>query len=147
MDQFGYKWRFTDPDYDILPEIHLNQIIPLNPYGAKILWDYISDVDLHLNVPFKHNFFKNVNSFDVDPDNRKRTKKWLYQTGIPFKKEVLVSWTKTEAAIVPWKVVVKYFDSFYYSIGDDLTIIDEGLAWAILFFHKEQIFYGNNNRL
>ncbi len=47
--------------------------------------------------------------------------------------------------IVPWKLVVKYFDSFYYGGSDDLTIIDKSLNWALLFFHEDEIYFGTNN--
>lgn len=44
--------------------------------------------------------------------------------------------------IVPWKLLVKYFDSFYYA--DDLTVIDETLSWALLFYHEDEIYFGTN---
>ena len=45
--------------------------------------------------------------------------------------------------IVPWKLFIKYFDSFYNS--DDLTIIDQSLTWALLFYHESEIYFGTNN--
>lgn len=46
--------------------------------------------------------------------------------------------------IVSWKLLVKYFDSFYYSVSDDLTVIDQSLTWALLFYHEDEIYFGTN---
>ena len=44
--------------------------------------------------------------------------------------------------IVPWKLFIKYFDSFYL---DDLTLFDQSLTWALLFYHESEIYFGTNN--
>ncbi len=46
--------------------------------------------------------------------------------------------------IVPWKMLVKYFDDFYYGVSDDLTIIDDYMNWALFFHHEGQIYFGTN---
>ena len=45
-----------------------------------------------------------------------------------------------------WKLLVKYFDDFYYGSSDDLTIIDESLNWAVLFYHENEIYFGSNEK-
>ncbi len=60
---------------------------------------------------------------------------------MPFNKNVFLSWQPEDAMIVPWKLLIKYFDSFYYG-GDDLTIIDESLNWSILFYHEDEVYFG-----
>ena len=46
--------------------------------------------------------------------------------------------------IVPWKLLIKYFDDFDYA--DDLTVIDQSLNWAMLFFHEGTIYFGSNEK-
>jgi hypothetical protein len=46
--------------------------------------------------------------------------------------------------IVPWNILIKYFDSFYYSSSDDLTVINPDLIWALLFYHEDEIYFGTN---
>jgi hypothetical protein len=41
-------------------------------------------------------------------------------------------------------MVVKYWDDFWYPGSDDLTVIDESLAWALLFWHESEAFFGDN---
>ena len=43
MSEFTLKWRFTEEEYDCLPEQHLNELKPLNKIGAEFLVDFLSD--------------------------------------------------------------------------------------------------------
>jgi len=144
MTNFPLKWRFTEEKYDKLPMSHLNQLKPLDANASKFLWDYISDTRLHDQVPFKKGFFKSIDKAKILEGNEKEIKKWLYQRGIEFDKEVYLSWQPNEALIVPWKLLIKYFDVFYYPVSDDLTVIDQSLVWALLFYHEDEIYFGTN---
>ena len=145
MGDFGRKWRFTEEKYDKLPDQHLNQLKPLDKEAAKFLWDYIASINLHNDIPFKKGYFRTIDKTNILDDNEKEIKKWLYQRGLPFDKLVFLSWDQRDAMIGPWKQLIKYFDSFYYGGSDDLTIIDQSLSWALLFFHEDEIYFGTNN--
>ena len=144
LDDFRLKWRFTDEKYDKLPDQHLELLHPLDKAAAKFLSDYIDTNCLHGDVPFKKEFFRTIDKAKVLADNQKEVKKWLYQRGLPFDKLVFLCWSQQDAMIVPWKILIKYFDSFYYGGSDDLTIIDQTLTWALLFYHEDEIYFGTN---
>ncbi|MFN8277463.1 MAG: hypothetical protein U0T84_08275 [Chitinophagales bacterium] len=144
MDDFRLKWRFTVEKYNKLPVHHLDQLKPLDNEAAKFLWDHIAKAGLHSDTPFKKDFFRTVDKARILDGNQKEIKKWLYQRGIPFDKPVFLSWQPTEAMIVPWKLLIKYFDSFYYGSSDDLTVMDQSLNWALLFYHEGEIYFGAN---
>jgi hypothetical protein len=144
MTDFPFKWRFIEEAYDQIPDEHLSQIRPLDKEASKYLWDYISQTGLHKDVPFKKDFFRTIDKGKILDGNEKEIKKWLYQRGLPFDKDVYLSWQPTEAMIVPWKILIKYFDSFYYGSSDDLTVIDQSLTWALLFYHEDEIYFGTN---
>lgn len=136
------NWRFIDEKYDKLPDLHLEQLKPLNRNASEFIWNFIQNSQLHDDIPFKKGFFRNVDKAQIDEENQKDVRKWLYERGLPFAKEVILSWGPAEVMIVPWKLLVKYFDSFYYPISDDLTVIDESLNWALLFYHEHEIYFG-----
>ena len=142
MNDFGLKWRFIEEKYNKLPNQHLEQLKPLDDEAARFLWDYIVMTNLHHEIPFQTEFFQKIDKAKILDTNQKEIKKWLYQRGIAFDKPVFLSWNPTEAMIVPWKLFIKYFDSFYYSGADDLTIIDQSLHWALLFYHEDEIYFG-----
>ena len=144
MTDFGLKWRFTDEMYDKIPDEHLNQLRPLDKEAAKYLWDYISETGLHKDVPFKKDFFRTIDKARILNGNEKEIKQWLYHRALPFDKPVYLSWQPDHAMIVPWKLLVKYYDSFYYGCSDDLTVIDQSLTWALLFYHEDEIYFGTN---
>lgn len=142
MDSFHLEWRFTEEKYDLLPNEHLNQLKPLNEEASKFLWNFIEQTDLHNDMPFKKDLFKTIDKAKILEDNKKDIKKWLYHRGLPFDKQVFLSWRPTYGMIVPWKIFIKYFDSFYYGGSDDLTIIDQSLTWSLLFYHEDEIYFG-----
>ena len=146
LNDFQLKWRFTDTNYNLLPEAHLEQLMPLNKEASTFLWRHIMIVDLHKDIPFKKGFFKSIDKAKLSDVNTSEIKKWLYQRGFSFDKEVYLSWQPEEAMVVPWKILIKYFDDFYYSGSDDLTVIDASLHWALLFYHESEIYFGSNEK-
>jgi len=146
IEKFQLKWRFIEEQYDKLPEIHLEQLKPLNNDASKFIWDYILSSGMHNEMPFKKDFYKTVDKARILDTNENEIKNWLYQRGLPFEKEVLLSWQPNVAMMVSWKILIKYFDSFHYGSSDDLTIIDQSLNWAILFYHEDEIYFGTNEK-
>jgi hypothetical protein len=146
IDKFRMKWRFNDTKYDELLREHLDQLKPLDNMASKFLWKYIADTELHKDVPFKKDYFQVIDKAKVSDDNEKEIKKWLYQRGLKFDHQVYLSWSPDDAMIVPWKLLIKYFSSFYYSGSDDLTVIDQSLNWALLFYHENEIYFGTNEK-
>lgn len=141
LSESKLQWLFVGEN---IQQEHLDQIKPLDSKGAKFLWDYISDCDLHNDIPFRKGFFRTIDKALVTNDNQSVIKKWLYQRGLPFDKQVYLSWQPNEALILPWKLLVKYYEVFAHP-GADLTVIDESLTWALLFYHENEIYFGTNN--
>jgi hypothetical protein len=144
LEDFDLIYRFTEEKCYTLPTQHIDQLKPLDKEAAKFLWDFISITNLHEDEPFKKDFFRTIDHICVSEDNEKEIKKWLYQRGFSFDKPVFLSWDRENAIIVPWKLLIKYFDSFYYGGLDDLTVIDESLNWALIFAHWDVIYFGTN---
>lgn len=144
MDSFGLKWPFAGEMLGRLPREHLEQLIPLDSRASAFLWDYVSATGLHRDVPFRKGFFKHIDRAKMLEGNERTVRKWLYLRGLPFDKKVYLSWQPDGAMIVPWKLLVRYFDSFYYGCSDDLTVIDASLNWALLFYHEDEIYFGTN---
>ncbi|MBE7689025.1 DUF2947 family protein [Tenacibaculum finnmarkense genomovar ulcerans] len=145
MNEFSLKWRFTEEEYDILPETDLNELKPLNKVGAEFINDYLSSRQIHSEIPFKKGLFRNLDRAKILNENEEDITKWLYESEIPFDKEVYLSWDNETGMITKWEYIVKYWDSLYYSASDDLTIFDQNLEWIMLFFHEDEIYFGTNN--
>lgn len=146
ISKFPLKWRFTDEQYFVMPQIHLEQLKPLDRDASKFLWDYILVSGLHNDDPFKRGLFSVIDEAKIVEGNENDIRKWLYHRGLPFEKYVYLSWQPDTTMVVPWKIFIKYFDEFYYAIADDLTIIDKSLNWALLFHHEHEIYFGSNEK-
>jgi len=149
MSDFAMKWRFTDPKYDVLPHDHLAQVHPLDDQSAELIWKLIHDSNVHAVDPFKPGFFKHQESTEIGDSHGTqiedaRIRKWLYRCALPFDHSIYLSWQPTLAIKTTWKMLVKYWTSFYYPISDDLSVIDESLDWCILFHHEHEIHFGTN---
>jgi len=145
MEQFALKWRFTDPRYRVLPPLHLEQVKPLSSESAQRLWDLARP--LHKDLPFTPGFFRVVESMPLDNTDAsaiRAVRKWLFGRGVPLKSPVYLSYQPEWAITTTWKLVVKYWDDFWYPGSDDLTVVDDSLAWAFLFWHESEAFFGNN---
>jgi hypothetical protein len=144
MEQFALKWRFTDPHYRALPAVHLEQVKPLSLESSRRLWDLM--LPLHGDLPFTPGMFRSVESVSLDnsdPAATRDVRKWLFDRGVPFKLPVYLSYRPECAIATTWKMVVKYWDDFWYPGSDDLTVVDESFAWALLFWHESEAFFGD----
>ncbi len=144
MTEFTLKWRFTEEKYGLLSEQHIAELKPLDKTGAEFLADYISTCRLHSQMPFKNDLFRNLDKVRILDGNEKEITRWLYQRAIPFDKEVYLSWDDRNGMITKWEFLVKYWDSIFYGDSDDLTVFDQSLEWALLFFHEDEIHFGTN---
>lgn len=145
MEEFPLRWRFTDPRYDVLPPDHLVQVRPLAPESARRVWDLT--LPLHGALPFTPGFFRSVESIRLDgadPEAVGAVRKWLFGRGVPFAAEVYLSYQPGEAIATTWKMLIKYWPAFWYAGSDDLTVSDGSLAWALLLWHEEEAFFGDN---
>ena len=145
MKQFSLQWRLTDPKYRVLPQVHLEQIKPLDEGSAKRLFDFTQP--WFNELPFTQGYFTNVASMptNVQSDQEIRlVRKWLYQREVPFQRRVLLSWNGTVAAMSTWKIVVKYWDELWYPGSDDLVVFDDSLSWALFLFHEEVAFFAKH---
>lgn len=149
MADFPLKWRFTDPKYSVLPAAHLEQVRPLDTISAKRVSRFVSESGLHDEIPFRASIFQHVESTKIgdshgNEEEDDRIRKWLYRCAIPFDRKIFLIWQPEWVVETTWKMLVKYWTDFYYPISDDLTVCDESLQWALLFFHEHEIFFGNN---
>ena len=145
MEQFALKWRFTDPRYRALPPAHLEQVRPLSSESSLQLWELT--LPLYQDLPFTPGLFRGVESVrldNADPSAIRAVRKWLFGRGVPFKSAVYLSYQPEWAIATTWKMVVKYWDDFWYPGSDDLRVVDESLSWALLFWHESVAFFGDN---
>lgn len=110
MDNFTLNWRFMDERYGVIPSDHLSELKPLDEAASNFLDTFLSRTHIHLQVPFKTDFFRTIDRARILTGNEKEIKKWLYHRALPFDKLVYLSWDKKTSMKTKWKYVVKYWD-------------------------------------
>jgi len=148
FDQFRYKWRFTEPKYNVLPAHHLEQIQPLDQAAATLLVDLTVGSGRFDKWPFSNPEYIYIEKIKIPQGEEAEAivKKWLYRRGLPFEQQVFASWDNISAAITTWKMIVKYWSDFYYPGSDDLIVVDKSLDWSLLFSHEDEIIFGTDRQ-
>jgi hypothetical protein len=145
MDQFALRWRFTDPAHRVLPREHLEHIKPLHAESAVRLCDLISH--WYPLPPAGQAGFTKIARARIDayePDEVQLVRKWLYERAIPFKRQVFVLWDRHTAAITTWKMMLRYWDAFWYPSSDDVIVFDASLLWLLFLWHEEEAFFASS---
>lgn len=85
---------------------------------------------------------KHVMLSDVwnDPIKIQGVRDWLYQTGVPFSNRVFLLYDSVVVS-TDWKIVVKYWDAFAWSVGMEMVALDESRSWVCSFHHEEVITF------
>tara|TARA_B110000211_G_C14075699_1_gene551922 strand:+ start:2593 stop:3063 length:471 start_codon:yes stop_codon:yes gene_type:complete len=142
MEDFTLNWRITDENYTVLPQIHLEQLLPLDEEGSNSIDDFINDNELHDDFPFKTDFFTKNEDIAIEEGQEKKIERWFGTLGLNIEDDVYLSWDPETALKTKLKYVIKYWKSLYHRDSDDLTVFSADLNWALLFFHEGRIYFG-----
>ncbi len=149
ISHWPLSWRLEQRGSPVQPH-HLAQMKALSGEDAARVWKLILDLGVHDEFPFRRSLFDTVQTLSLQAVSHQdelaaespRVKKWLFTHGVPFRQPVYLSYQPDTAVLTTWKMLIRYWDLFYYSISDDLTVIDETLNWALLFYHEHQLYFG-----
>jgi hypothetical protein len=153
---FPTRWSFlgSPEDAAAIPPAHKDQIHFLSEEASRCVgrFLYASRMLDGLNpygydgctwIPFRKNYFRQVDDCMITLNGDQKIKKWLYNRGIPFGKEVILDADISGRAVVlTWKMVIKYWEGLFFA--DDLVIFDETLNWGLFYFHESHLYFGKN---
>ncbi len=150
IEQWHLGWRFEEASIDV-PQHHLQQMHCLSREDAGALWKLIiKERQLHEDFPFTATKLYFIEKKDISEDSHEfhsssnnEVKKWLYHCGVPFKQQIYLSYYKSEAIATTWKMLVKYWPIFYYSVADEITAIDASGDWALHLHHEDVFYFGS----
>ncbi|MDR0352046.1 MAG: DUF2947 domain-containing protein [Opitutaceae bacterium] len=151
LDEWRYAWRIEQLESP-LSALDRERIRPLSVASSKRIAGYLDATNLHGDFPFKEGFFHRIESLALTPVDHQdkllkedqKVKKWLYRRGIPFDAPVFLTYDSSTVVLTTWKMLVRHWQLFYYSISDDLTVCDHSMNWCLLFFHEHELFFGTN---
>jgi len=147
LEEFVLSWRFTDKKYDELPVSHIKELKPFNKDASQFIDKLIKEKNIHNQFPFNNDTHILIDKVEIIDGNDKEIQHWLSQRNLSSEDQVYLSWDSETSLKTKWKYVVEYWDTFYYSVSDDLTIFDESMDWMLLFFHENEIYWGTSKAI
>lgn len=142
---FRFAGRFTDEKWDKLRDEDLEVLVPLDKQASQLLAQYL--VEIHEKSSyrgFRSGLYRTIETIAISGDDEQEIKKWLSQRGIPPDRQVFLSWVNLTSMIAPWRLLVQYWNNFYYPSSDDLTVFDGSPDWVLYCSHEEVICFGTN---
>ena len=93
---------------------------------------------------FKYEKFLNiVNSWNSNHEIAE-VRVWLFELKIPFDQDIYMLYDEVVLK-TKWKVFVKHWDIFSWSVGFSLNIVDQTRSWMLVVHHESVLnFYSMN---
>lgn len=132
-------WRWTDPDYAILPEDTLAQMQPIEQREAQGLFQR-SQHFLVLDSLCPEVFASVMrHSAEVTAEVGRR---WLREQQSDLSAQVTVSWQQDVAIRTTWEIFTAHWENFCYPSSDDVIVWPGSERWALFYFHEQEFQFG-----
>lgn len=135
LAEFPLKWRWTDAQWDKLPDDVLQDIKPLSE--SKALEIARQAYTIYDRGESDEGAMSIGSSGDVTT-----VRQWLLDRWPDLKEQVVVSWDNQLAVCVSWKTFCLYWDDFCYPSSDDVVVQPLTKNWFLTFNHEEKFFFG-----
>jgi hypothetical protein len=95
---------------------------------------------------FEHEEQLGVGECWQDAGRRAEVRQWLFNLGVPFRRTVYLLYERDVVVQTTWRMVVRYWDAFAWSVGYAMVAVDHSLQWACCFHHEDVIVFGSHAR-
>lgn len=137
-------------EYSPLHTNHAAQIGLLVPKAAKQVDDWATAAipvgwpdSVTGSFPFEEQ--RNIRDGWDNPVERAAVRKWLFDRGVPFCRTVYLLYDRNMVVRTTWRLVVRYWDAFAWSVGIAMYVIDHTLQWTCCFHHEDVIVFGGRS--
>jgi hypothetical protein len=94
--------------------------------------------------PFEVEEQMSVHECWKDEARRAEVTRWLFRRGIPFRRTVYLLYERDRVVRTTWRMVVRYWDAFAWSVGYAMFAADDTLQWACCFHHEDVFVFGSH---
>jgi hypothetical protein len=81
-----------------------------------------------------------------DDARQGEVRRWLFERGVPFRRTVYLIYERDQVVQTTWRIVVRYWDAFAWSVGYAMVAVDHTLQWACCFHHEDVIVFGSRSK-
>ncbi|MFH5803217.1 hypothetical protein [Alienimonas sp. DA493] len=147
-EERGFAW--LEENYGPLPRTHLESIakVELEDRRRLIAWlDRLLPWESadRLGFPLCERLRLPDESWNTDA-GVESVRQWLYGRSVPYGTTIYAFYDRRQALRMPWRLLVKYWDAFAWSVGDSMIATDSTGQWACVFHHENVIEFGRYGR-
>lgn len=142
------RWFFVGDEYLPLDKSHAERITVLQSSEARELTRRL----LH-RVPgyssassvFTHEESIHLEDVWNDKTRIQEVRDWLYRRGVPYSRRIYLLYDNLVVA-TDWKILVRYWDAFAWSVGVEMIALDSTKSWVCSFDHEQVITFRSYSR-
>lgn len=136
-------WRWTDPNYAVLPPEVLARMIPYSCDEAASLFRH--SLRFNCSSGLSRDRYQSEIAFAESMSSEEGTI-WLRSRPVSESTPVYLSWQPNTAIRTDWGVFADYWSEFCYGSSDDLNVWPEDESWVFLFHHNGEFHFGIPNK-
>lgn len=95
---------------------------------------------------FAHQEQLSVQDCWEDPVRQREVRTWLFERRVPFRRIVYLIYDRNIVVETNWKMVVRYWNAFAWSVGYAMFAVDHTLNWACCFHHEDLFVFGSSSK-
>lgn len=138
MEDFEFKWRFTEEEYNVLPKEDLEKIRPLSVSYSNECWDYwISDKAGHfmkLQIEDHINYLTLEDCGWGDSEKEPETLEFLNKNiAVDEDQKITFFWSRNLAVETCWSTFTRYWTDFCYPSDDSNIIVIHDNPYALVY--------------
>jgi hypothetical protein len=69
-------------------------------------------------------------------------REWLHARGVPYNTSIYAFYDQDQILVMPWRLLLKYWDVFAWRVGYSMIATDASCQWACMFHHENVIEFG-----
>ncbi|MFN7629192.1 MAG: hypothetical protein ACK5PZ_20390 [Pirellula sp.] len=149
LDASSRGVAFVEDMYGTLPDVHLEQIHRVTASSLSEMNRWL-DVLLPPTVSadqlgFSESRFLQLeeSSWNTD-DGIQSVRQWLHDCGVPYGTTVFLFYDRAMILAMPWKLVLRYWNAWAWSVGYSMIAVDSTCQWACMFHHENVIQFGRH---
>jgi hypothetical protein len=143
-DERGFGW--LQENYGPIPRAHLESIARVDVHDRPRLNSWLDRLLPRKSadqLAFPVSEFLRLTDESWNTDNGVQSvRQWLYDRGVPYQSTIYAFYDRDQILCMPWRLLVKYWDSFAWSVGYAMIATDASCQWACMFHHEDVIEFG-----
>jgi hypothetical protein len=134
-------------DFAAVPATHIQQVRRISDESLAGMQEWlrarlpVSRSRDQLGYPESHILRLDDDSWNTEAGSRS-VRQWLHDRGVRYGTTVYLFYDDPLILSMPWRILVRYWNAWAWSVGYSMTAVDSTCQWACMFHHENVIEFG-----